>query len=177
MRVSIRRLKCLRYCSLYFSIKVTLCSLSVGTSWHHYDSHCAFLTASQNLLCSSNQAKTRFCVGLCLQTKCYMVARVIVLAVLYSEPSTVLKRQLLTTDMVQCCMSYLLIWPNLSDIILRYYSTCSACPVCVLKHEKMGLYRWSYLFLLLYSCSCVDAAFDPRADDYKRKGVLPVGVS
>lgn len=34
----------------------------------------------------------------------------------------------------------------------------------------MGLYLWSYLFLQLYSCSCVDAAFaPPRADDYKRK--------
>lgn len=111
-----------------------------------------------------------------IQTKRSKHARALAVAELYPEPSAVLKLQLLTTDVAQGCMLHLMIWPILSDIVLRYNSVCSACPVCPLEHDKIGLYLWSYLFLLLSSCSQADAAFYLRADNYKRTGISPVGV-
>lgn len=65
-----------------------------------------------------------------------------------------------------------------SDIIVRWSGVCSAWPVCVLEHDKMGLYLWSYLFLQLYSSSRADAAFHPRGlMIITEKGIRPVGVS
>lgn len=63
------------------------------------------------------------------------------------------------------------------DTVLHVSFHDLTCSLCVSKHNKMGSYLWSSLFLLLYLCSHVDAAFDLKADDYKRKGISPVGVS
>lgn len=76
------------------------------------------------------------------------------------------------TDTVQmlCSTAHLMIRLISSDIILWYLSMCTAWPVCVLEHDTMGLYLWSYC-----SDAPVNAAFDLRTDNNKRKPVSAVG--
>lgn len=148
----------------------------------------ASLTATQNLVCSSNQVAIRFSCQIVsplngwFQSKCHRDARVIVLsaAASYPEPSSRWqKKKTLTAD----SGAELYISSHDQTDFLWYHCqivrcVCSAWPVCVLEHDKMGLYLWSYLFLQLYSSSRADAAFHPRGlMIIKEKGIRPVGVS
>lgn len=126
------------------------------------------LTATHNLHRSSNH--------ILINWTCYRDTWVIVLAVLYLEPSAVLKLQLLTKDGTVLHVSC----HDLTQLVWHYLQTPHHVSWLVLFVQpsviKLDL-TCDLLCLLLYLCSHVDAAFDLKANDYKRKGILPVGVS